>query len=68
MLVVPAAHLVERVGLVLEAGCQTGVDLQGVVVGCQLQGQPGVGLPLETLVCIQHLWMAVRVQVRNPSI
>ena len=55
MTAAPAAHLVERVGLVLEAGRQTAVDLQGVVVGRQLQGQPGVGLFLEALISVQHL-------------
>lgn len=45
--------------LVLEAGFEVGVDLQGVVVGCQLERQGGVTLFLKTPVGIQylHVWM-----------
>lgn len=49
------ANLVEGVVLVLEAGFEAGVDLQGVVVGRQLQQQGRVTLFLKTPVGIQHL-------------
>lgn len=51
----PHAYLVESVVLVLEAGAEMGVDLQGVVVGGQLERQGRVTLLLKTLVGIQHL-------------
>lgn len=41
--------------LVLEAGAEMGVDLQGVVVGGQLERQGRMTLLLKTLVGIQHL-------------
>lgn len=41
--------------LVLEAGPEEGVDLQGIVVRCQLEGQRGVAPFLKALVGIQYL-------------
>lgn len=49
------ANLVEGVVLVLEAGTEQGVDLQGIVVGSQLERQGGVTPLLKALVGIQHL-------------
>jgi len=46
------ADLVECVVLVLEAGRQAGVDLQGVVVSSQLEGQGRVALLLKAFVGI----------------
>lgn len=53
------ANLVESVVLVLEAGYEEGVNLQGVVVGSKLERQGRVTLFLKTPVGIQYLdrWM-----------
>lgn len=48
-------YLVKSVVLVLEAGGEMGVDLQGVVVGGKLERQGRVTLLLKAPVGIQHL-------------
>lgn len=55
--------LVKSVVLVLEAGHEVRVDLQGVVVGSQLERQGRVTLLLKTPVGIQHL--QVRTNIRT---
>lgn len=55
--------LVKSVVLVLEAGHEARVDLQGVVVGSQLERQGRVTLLLKTPVGIQHL--QVRTNIRT---
>jgi hypothetical protein len=52
-------HPVKRMALVPETWSQSGIDLQAVVVGCQLERQCRMSLLLEALVSIQHLGRSI---------